>query len=93
MLLSDRPADQPLINAALVAVAKQGYVTSAVRLKSKLLEVLVSDNPAASGSVIVTLQASRTAWDLDAPRPTRQSRLSRRNGRTWTTCGMGEPIP
>jgi hypothetical protein len=54
MLLSDRPADQPLINAALVAVAKQGYVTSAVRLKSKLLEVLVSDNPAASGSVIVT---------------------------------------
>ncbi|MGH3189545.1 MAG: hypothetical protein ACRDPY_42285 [Streptosporangiaceae bacterium] len=58
MLLSDRPADQTLISAALAAVAKQGYGTPAARLKSKLLEVLVSDNPAASGSVIVTLQAS-----------------------------------
>ena len=67
MLLSDRPADQPLINAALAAVAKQGYVTSAARLKSKLLEVLVSDNPAASGSVIVTLQASGgPAYELAA---------------------------
>jgi hypothetical protein len=67
MLLSDRPADQPLINTALAAVAKQGYVTSAARLKSKLLEVLVSDNPAASGSVIVTLQASGgPAYELAA---------------------------
>lgn len=57
MLLSDRPADQPPITAALAAAAKHGYVTSAARLKSKLLEVLVSDNPAANGSVIVTLQA------------------------------------
>jgi len=46
MPLSHRPVDQPLITAALVAVAKQGYVTSAARLKSKLLEVLVSDNAA-----------------------------------------------
>jgi hypothetical protein len=58
MLLSDRPADQPLITAALAAVARQGYVTSAARLRSELQEVLVSDNPAASGSVIVTLQTS-----------------------------------
>ena len=57
MLLSDRPADQPLITAALAAAAKHGYVTSAARLKSTLLEVLVSDNPAANGSVIITLQA------------------------------------
>jgi hypothetical protein len=57
MLLSDRPADQPLITAALAAVARQGYVRSAAHLKSTLLEVLVSDNPAASGSVIITLQA------------------------------------
>jgi hypothetical protein len=67
MLLSDRPADQPLITAALVAVARQGYVTSAARLKSELLEVLVSDNPAASGSVIVTLQTSGgPAYELAA---------------------------
>jgi hypothetical protein len=57
MLLSDRPADQPFIAAAVAAVAKQGYVMSAAQLKSKLLEILVSDNPAANGSVIVTLQA------------------------------------
>lgn len=57
MLLGDRPADQPFISAALSAVARQGYVTSAAHLKSKLLEILVSDNPAANGSVIVTLQA------------------------------------
>jgi hypothetical protein len=57
MLLSDRPADQPLITAALAAVARRGYVTSAAHLKSKLLEILVSGNPAANGSVIVTLQA------------------------------------
>jgi hypothetical protein len=57
MLLSDRPADQPLITAALAAVAKEGFATSAAHLKSRLLEVMVSDNPAADGSVIVTLQA------------------------------------
>ncbi len=67
MLLSDRPADQPLITAALAAVARQGYVTSAARLKVELLEVLVSDNPAASGSVIVTLQATGgPAYELSA---------------------------
>lgn len=67
MLLSNRPADQPLINDALAAVAKQGYVTSAAHLRSTLLEVLVSDNPAASGSVIVTLQADGgPAYDLAA---------------------------
>ena len=59
MLLSDRPADQPLISAALAAVAKHGYAISAARLRSVLLEVLVSDNPAAAnGSVVVTLQAN-----------------------------------
>jgi hypothetical protein len=60
------PPDQAAY-AALVTVAKQGYVTSAARLKSKLLEVLVSDNPAASGSAIVTLQASGgPAYELAA---------------------------
>lgn len=58
MLLSDRAADQPLITAALAAAARRGYVPSAAHLRSELLEVFVSDNPAAAGSVIVTLQAS-----------------------------------
>lgn len=58
MQLSDQPADQPIISAALAAVASHGYTTSAAHLRSTLLEVLVSDNPAANGSVIVTLQTS-----------------------------------
>ena len=67
MLLSDRPADQPLISAALAAVASHGYVTSAVHLRSRLLEVLVSDNPAAAGSVVVTLQADGgPAYEMSA---------------------------
>jgi hypothetical protein len=67
MLLSDRPADQPLVNAALAAAAKQGYVTSAAGLRSNLMEVLVSGNPAANGSVIVTLQArGGPAYELPA---------------------------
>jgi hypothetical protein len=67
MLLSNRPADQPLITAALAAVARLGYVTSAAHLRSTLLEVFVSDNPAASGSVIVTLQADGgPAYELAA---------------------------
>ena len=67
MLLGDRPADQPIINAALAAVARQGYVTSAARLRSALLEVLVSGNPAADGSVIVTLRTSGgPAYELPA---------------------------
>lgn len=70
MLLSDRPADQPLVNAALAAVAQRGYARSAVRLRSTLLEVLVTDNPAAVGSVIVTLQTSRgPAYEIAASGP------------------------
>src|SRR5260370_15688558 len=55
MLLSDRPAAQPIINAAISAVAQQGYVSSAATLKSELQEVLISDNPVTADSVIVTL--------------------------------------
>ncbi len=36
-------------------------------------------------------QRHHTAPDLGAPRQTRRSRLSRRNGRTWTTCGSRRP--
>ena len=55
MLLSDRPAAQPIINAAIAAVARHGYVPSAATLRSELQEVLISDNPVAVDSVIVTL--------------------------------------
>jgi hypothetical protein len=55
MLLSDRPAAQPIITAAIAAVAQRGYVSSAATLQSELQEVLISDNPVAADSVIVTL--------------------------------------
>jgi hypothetical protein len=55
MLLSDRPAAQPIINAAIAAVAQHGYASSAAALRSELQEVLISDNPVAVDSVIVTL--------------------------------------
>jgi hypothetical protein len=55
MLLSDRPAAQPIITAAIAAVAQQGYVSSAATLRSELQEVLISDNPLTADSVIVTL--------------------------------------
>ena len=55
MLLSDRPTAQPIINAAVAAVAQEGYVSSAATLQSALQVVLISDNPVAADSVIVTL--------------------------------------
>ena len=70
MQLSDQAADQPIIGAAVAAVARQGYVASAAHLGSALLEVLVSDNPAAKGSVIVTLQTrGGPAYELPAKGP------------------------
>jgi hypothetical protein len=61
-LMTDRPAAQPLIRAAVAAVARDGYVTSAARLRSELQEVLISDNPVARGSVIVTLMVTGRAY-------------------------------
>ena len=55
MLLSDRPAVQPIINAAISAVAQHGLAASATALRSDLQVVLVADNPLTAGSVIVTL--------------------------------------
>lgn len=55
MMLSDRPAAQPLISAAEQAAVSHDLVASASDLQSKLQEVLISDNPADPGSVIVTL--------------------------------------
>lgn len=55
MLLSDRPAAQPLISAAIAAVVQRGYVASTAALESELQEVLIADNPVQTDSVIVTL--------------------------------------
>jgi hypothetical protein len=57
-LLADKPADKPLINAAIAAVVKAGYRPSAAWVRSNLQIVTVSDNPLTplrAGDVIVTL--------------------------------------
>jgi hypothetical protein len=57
-LLADKPADKPLINAAIAAIVKAGYRPSAAWVRSNLQIVTVSDNPLTplrAGAVIVTL--------------------------------------
>ena len=55
MTLSDRPAAQPLVAAALRAAVSDGLAASVRGLRAKLQEVLVSNNPLRPASVIVTL--------------------------------------
>jgi hypothetical protein len=54
MTLSDRPAAQRLINATIVSFVRAGYFRSAASARAKRQIVLLSDDPAAAGSVIVT---------------------------------------
>jgi hypothetical protein len=57
-LLADKPADQPVVTAAIRAVVQAGYMRSAARARQQLLIVTVSDNPLTplkAGHVIVTL--------------------------------------
>jgi hypothetical protein len=57
-LLADKPAEQPVVTAAIRAVVKAGYMRSAAWARQQLLIVTVSDNPLTplkAGHVIVTL--------------------------------------
>jgi hypothetical protein len=54
-LLVDKPADKPLLDAAIAAVVRARYFRSAREVWSKLQIATVSDNPLSSGSLIVTL--------------------------------------
>lgn len=54
----DKPADKPLVNAAIAAIVRAGYARSVARVRSQLQIITVSDNPLAplrAGDVIVTL--------------------------------------
>jgi hypothetical protein len=57
-LLADKPADQPIMDAAIAATVRAGYFRSVRSVRSQLQIVLVSDDPAADGSVIVTIMVS-----------------------------------
>jgi hypothetical protein len=54
-LLSDRPAAQPFVRAALTAAYAHGMAPSATALRAELQMVMVSDNPLRPGSLIVTM--------------------------------------
>jgi len=54
-LLVDKPADKPLLDAAIAAVVRARYFGSAREVWSKLQIATVSDNPLSSGSLIITL--------------------------------------
>jgi hypothetical protein len=66
-LLADKPADQPIMDAAIGAVVRAGYFRSAVSVRSQLQMVLVSDDPAARGSLIVTLMVTGPVHPVTAP--------------------------
>jgi hypothetical protein len=67
-LLADKPADQPLMNAAMAAVVRAGYFRSVASVRSKLLIVTVSDNPFSEYSVIVTLFFNGPAYNPVSPK-------------------------
>ena len=67
-LLADKPADQPIMDAAIGAVVRAGYFKSATSVRSQLQMVLVSDDPAARGSLIVTLMFTGPVHPLTAPK-------------------------
>jgi hypothetical protein len=67
MTLSDRPADQPLVGAAVGAFVRAGYFRSAAHARAKRQEVLVSDDPAAPGSVIVTFLVTGPLYNPPIP--------------------------
>lgn len=62
MLLADKPTAQSVISAAISSVAAGDIGTSSAALRSKLQEVLISDNPLRPGTVIVTLMVPGPAY-------------------------------
>jgi hypothetical protein len=67
-LLTDKPADRPIVTAAIAATVRAGYFRSAGAERSRLQAVLVSDDPAAPGSLIVTLQFTGPVHPVTAPK-------------------------
>jgi hypothetical protein len=70
-LLADKPADRPIMDAAIGAAVQAGYFKSASSVRSQLQMVLVSDDPAARGSVIVTLMFTGPVHPVTAPKGVR----------------------
>jgi hypothetical protein len=67
MTLADRPAAQPIIDSAMKALVRGGYFPSLPKLKTQLQAALISDDPATSGSVIVTILVEGPVRQITAP--------------------------
>jgi hypothetical protein len=65
--LADRPAAQPIIESAMTAFVRAGYFASLPKLKTQLQASLISDDPATSGSVIVTILVEGPVRQITAP--------------------------
>ena len=61
------PAAQPLVSAAVASFVRAGYFRSAADARSKRQLVLVSDDPAAPGSVIVTFMVTGPLYNPPIP--------------------------
>ena len=70
-LLADKPAAKPILDAAIAAIVRAGYFGSTISVRSQLQEVLVSDDPATRGSVIVTLMFTGPVHPVTAPKGVR----------------------
>jgi hypothetical protein len=67
MTLADRPAAKPIMDSAMTALVRAGYFASLPKLKTRLQTALISDDPATSGSVIVTIFVQGPVYEPTAP--------------------------
>jgi hypothetical protein len=65
--LADRPAARPIIDSAVKALVQAGYFPAATKLEAQLQAALISDDPATSGSVIVTILVEGPVYEPSVP--------------------------
>ena len=67
MTLADRPAARPIIDSAMAGLVHAGYFSSLSKLGAQVQAALISDDPAESGSVIVTILVEGPVYQPVAP--------------------------
>jgi hypothetical protein len=67
MTLADRPAARPIIDSALSGLVHARYFSSLSKLGAQVQAALISDDPAESGSVIVTILVEGPVYQPVAP--------------------------
>jgi hypothetical protein len=67
MTVADRPAARPIIDSAMAGLVRSGYFSSLSKLGAQVQAALISDDPANSGSVIVTILVEGPVYQPVAP--------------------------